>query len=233
MSKWKDIWSKKTVIEGDSFTLKDLINLDGFDSGGDSFSEAKWLENTSEIAIKMNLTAEDSVFEVGCGCGAFLWALNSIIKPKEIGGLDFSENLVKTARYVFKNNDNFMVSDALDLPTAYKYDYTIAYSVAHYLSFNEVEVVIDKMLDKSRKGVGLFELPDAAFEREAEQFRMRSMGLNSDEYSQKYEGLRHTYFDYSKIKGIADRHGYSIERYNAAGILHGQSQFRFGVIIRK
>ena len=73
MNKWQEIWNKNDRIN--RIILEMLIKADGFDSGAGSFSVDDWLEYTNTIYNLINIQKEDTVFDVGCGSGAFLYPL--------------------------------------------------------------------------------------------------------------------------------------------------------------
>ncbi len=80
---WNDIWDKKTLnldfdfLESNTKSvLSQLLKLNGFDSKTGTFSIDNYLNFIKDIFNKADLNNCDSVYEVGCGAGAFLYALN-------------------------------------------------------------------------------------------------------------------------------------------------------------
>jgi len=84
---WQQIWEKRTLQPQHAITLDTLIALDGFDSGAGKINPADWQEYTRRISDKLGLKSGDSVFEVGCGAGAFLYALRQQ-HGLTVGGLE-------------------------------------------------------------------------------------------------------------------------------------------------
>ena len=82
---WKEIWNRRNSIKNTNLDLSDLIALDGFDAGAGKIEIEDWREYVHRVSQKLNLQAGNSVFEVGCGAGAFLYALTEQIELK-VGG---------------------------------------------------------------------------------------------------------------------------------------------------
>ena len=82
MQKWKDIWNKSERVN--KIILEMLIKADGFDSGAGSFSVDDWIDYTNDFYNKLNIKKTDSIFDVGCGSGAFVYPL--YLKNHNVGG---------------------------------------------------------------------------------------------------------------------------------------------------
>lgn len=109
------------------------------------------------IKNRLNLTLEDSILEVGCGCGFLTEFLKKEVR--EYVGLDQSENMVNLAKMVF--DCNFVCAGASDLPFEdNEFDYVVAYSVFQYFPSQEyAEKTISEMKRVARKGVYIGDLP--------------------------------------------------------------------------
>jgi hypothetical protein len=79
-NKWQAIWEKRKG--GDILDLENLIALNGFDSGAGKIASTDWQEYAHRIVELLEIKDDDSVYEVGCGCGAFLYALKEHKKSK-------------------------------------------------------------------------------------------------------------------------------------------------------
>ena len=77
MSNWKEIWNRRTS-NGEGVDLDALIKLDGFDTGAGRIDVADWRTYVEHIAEKLGIRNGETVFEVGCGAGAFLYALREL-----------------------------------------------------------------------------------------------------------------------------------------------------------
>ena len=74
MDKWKQIWNKDDRIN--KIILETLIKADGFDSGAGNFTVDDWINYTEELSTKLNITNSDSIYDIGCGSGAFVYSLH-------------------------------------------------------------------------------------------------------------------------------------------------------------
>lgn len=226
MNKWKDIWNQRH-IEG-LINLEKLIKLDGFDSKTGKISSEDWLNYTEFISKKINITGSDSIYETGCGSGAFLYPFYE--KGHKVGGIDYSENLINTAKSVMPGG-NFTCSEAADLDTDTKYDIVISNSAFFYFpSYDYGERVLKKMLCKARKAVAILDVADINFKDNIEKAKIDSLG--EEEYKKKYDGLQHLYYDRHWFLN-PDLYYFSIEIFNQEINHYGYNDFRFNVIYKK
>ena len=229
--RWHAIWNRRGPTDDRALLLDDLIALNGFDTGSTAIRAAEWRSNAQRIAAALAMQAGDTVFEIGCGCGAFLLALQEFVAC-DVAGADYSAGLIDVARKVFPGCP-FEVVAAADMDTSQACDHALSHSMFHYLTLDEASVVIGKMLAKAGRTVGIFDLPDLATRDAAEA--MRRGNLPAGEYDKKYEGLAHTYFDKAWLRAEVERHspGASVEFIRSQIDNNPQSPFRFGMIIRK
>jgi SAM-dependent methyltransferase len=73
MDKWKEIWNKEERVN--KIILESLIKADGFDSGAGSFSVDDWIVYTNELYKDLIIKQDDSIYDIGCGSGAFIYPL--------------------------------------------------------------------------------------------------------------------------------------------------------------
>ena len=66
MNNWKSVWDNREDKVNHSSVLGRLIAVDGFDTGFGTISEYDWIQYIDHITKVINITKEDSVFEVGC-----------------------------------------------------------------------------------------------------------------------------------------------------------------------
>lgn len=158
--RWREVWQRRGQSLPDEILLETLIELDGFDSGAGKVDVADWRQNAEFIIEHLALTNGDSIFEVGCGAGAFLFAIEEKLDV-HVGGLDFAPNLVKVASHVMPKG-TFISGDALELELSPQYDFVVAHAVFHYLSRTQAYTVLERMHAKARKAVCILEVPDLA-----------------------------------------------------------------------
>ena len=92
MNSWKKIWNNREIEHGDE-TLLSLIRLDGFDEGAGKISQVHWIEYVNWIRYKLDINETDSIFEVGCGGGAFIYPFYKM--GHKVAGIDYSSNMIK------------------------------------------------------------------------------------------------------------------------------------------
>lgn len=227
MPNWKEIWNRR-IGEG-PLDLFQLIKLNGFDRGSGRIEIDDWRIYTSLVAQKIGIKDGQRVYEVGCGSGAFLYALQEQYSLK-IGGLDYAQGLVATAISAMPDGD-FQVGEAKELILEPKYDVVISNSVFHYFTFDYATIVLNRMLKKARTAVVVMDIPDIATRSKSEAFR-RDL-LSQEEYEKKYADLEHTYYSKKWFKVFAEDQGLSCEIFDGCVPNYKQNKFRFGVVFKR
>ncbi len=233
MTNWHEIWNKRVIPSHDQPTdisLQDLLIADGFDSGAGTLNSLEaWGKYIGFISGKISLAPQDSIFEIGCGSGAFLYLWYK--EGHEVGGIDYSRNLVSLARVVLKGMD-LRVMDAISVSTDEKYDIVLSNGVFHYFrDYIYAEKVIERMILKAKKSIAILEVPDLAKKDESETARRGA--LPCGEYDKKYEGLPHLYYQKEWFNEISRKYGCRIEIFeqNIDGYIN--SPFRFNIVMKK
>lgn len=224
---WQNIWEKRSLQPQHAITLDTLIALDGFDSGAGKIALPDWQEYTRRISEKLGMQSGDSVFEVGCGAGAFLYALRQQY-PLKVGGLDYAAGLIEAAQQAMPDGD-FCAQSAQTMAIDPQYDFVIANSVFHYFDEAMAAEVFHAMWQKAKVGVAILDIPHAATKEECE--RARRDALSEAEYEEKYRGLHHTY--YSPDWFANQLPGKPHQVFESCVPNYAQSQYRFSVIFSK
>jgi len=227
MSNWKEIWNKDDRV--DRIILDMLIKADGFDSPTGSFTVDDWMEYTDTLYARLDIKEDCSIFDVGCGSGAFIYPF--YLKNYDIGGLDYSKKLIFLARAIMPNRE-FIVDEAIRINTQDKYDIVVSHGVFFY--FNDLDYareVIVKMIKKSNEKIAIFDINDEAKQQMYHKLRMQTM--SKEEYEKKYEGLEHLFYPKDFFRQIAKEHDLDIEIWDQDFDKYNNSQFRFNVIMRK
>lgn len=230
---WKTIWESRQRVD-QSTSLEALIRLDGFDSGASQITPTGWQQYADLIAAHLGIKADHSVYEVGCGAGAFLFALKR--SPflsgtlKAIAGLDYSAPLIEVARMVIPEG-KFECIEASRIDPSEPYDFVISNSVFQYFPVEYALDVIKKMCAKATLGVAILELPDIEKHDESESFRRGA--LEQGEYDRKYASLAHTYYDRSWISSFATTAGLGCSFFQQCIPNYAQNPFRFNAILTK
>jgi trans-aconitate methyltransferase len=229
MNNWQTIWEKKTENAAASSILSRLLAIDGYDTLGAVTPEA-WTHYVGQIAVKLNLQAGESVFDVGCGAGAFLWPLWQ--NGYQVGGLDYSINQIERARNAMPNIVDFEADEARSLKIDSFYDHVVACGTFLYFpGLDYAEEVISRMAAKARKSVAILDVPDIA--KKDEILRQRRATLGEEAYQQRYAGLDHLYYAKTWFIEILQRLGLTctIENQILGGYNH--SPYRFNILAHK
>jgi ubiquinone/menaquinone biosynthesis C-methylase UbiE len=232
--KWKSIWEKRNLIDIDTLNSSDiilekLIKADGFDGGTGNIELNSWKEYINELNKVMNLQKSDSIFEVGCGGGAFLYSY--YLNEHKVGGIDFSESLIKSAQLIMKEMD-LKTGEAINLNCIEKYDIVVANSVFFYFpDYIYANEVLLKMVKKSKKSVVIMDIPNLELKEECEN--RRKAAYAPDEYEKKYEGLAHLYFDKDWFRNFGKENNLKLNLFDQNISDYGNSRFRFNCLIEK
>jgi SAM-dependent methyltransferase len=232
INEWHRIWSSrksKSCVDGS--VLQRLISADGFDTPLGVMTEVDWRNYIKTFSIRANIVKGESIFEVGCGAGAFLfpyWEENFAV-----GGIDYSEELIQLACAAMPSKKSqFDTREASDCSVSPSADIVIANHVFHYFSSLEYSgVVLDLMLRKARRVVAICGIPDEELKVESEIAR-RGL-LTSDEYERKYRGLQITYYSRQWYSERASRHGFNVSFLPHAMPGFAQNLFRYDCLFTK
>lgn len=194
---WKSIWENRRHVLADevvAFSLGDLIRLNGWDGGAGGVSPKDWLQGVAKAQRHMAIGKGDSVLELGCGAGAFLWALRGN-KKIDIAGLDISQQLIDVAKLALPGGEFFchdLASGGGHPALRKEYDFVVANGVLHYLNLGEAKRVFRSALRLAKRTVLVSDLPHV--DRQVEAEKIREDAMPPGEYAKKYASLKHTYF---------------------------------------
>ena len=227
MSNWKAIWNKQDRVE--KIILEMLIKADGFDSPTGGFEVDDWLEYTASLYEKLGMKEDDTIFDVGCGSGAFVYPL--YIQNHIVGGVDYSDVLIALSQKVI-DKENFRVCEASALDVEEKYDIVLSHSVFFYFpSLDYAKNVIEKMIQKANKTVAIFDINDS--EKESNYHAVRMQTMDKETYKKKYAGLEHLFYSKEFFYDIAKEHDLEIVIWDQEFDRYNNSKFRFNVLMRK
>jgi trans-aconitate methyltransferase len=187
---WSEVWAARRLDHSLPTQLGQLLAADGHDTGFGDLTEASWRTHVHDVVGRLGLRPGASVFDVGCGAGAFLLPLWEAGHP--VGGLDPSAALIDYASAALPGGD-FAVADALDLRLDPPYDAVISSGV--FLYFPDLDYaaqVLERMASSGRQGIAVLDVPDAALREDA--LMMRRGFMSEAEYEERYRGLDHLYF---------------------------------------
>ncbi len=191
MPTWQEIWEARRLDPSRGSLLAQLLAADGLDTGFGSVTEDAWREYVDRVARTLGIGPDSSVFEVGCGAGAFLYDLAG--SGCTVSGIDASATQIGLAREAIPQG-SWSVAEANRLQVHPQADYVVASTVFLYFPSPDYAVeVLDRMLQKARLGIAILDIPDAAKQESALVFRRGHLG--PEEYARRYEGLSHLYLD--------------------------------------
>ena len=234
---WTDIWNKRTIKKesGTKLTLTNLIEANGFDTGPYTYSEKSWQSLVADFCKRVAFEKDSNVLEIGCGCGAFIYACNEIIKANYFG-LDFSRSLIEIAKTEIPNG-HFVVAEANELTFLdSKFDVILSHGVFIYFpSHQYVETVLKKYTQRIVVGgkLVLMDMNDAKHQNEYLSKR-KLLYKKPEEYEKDYEGLQHLFFEKKEIERCLRSLGMDkFEYFPHAVNGYGNAQFRFNLICEK
>lgn len=208
---WAEVWAKRSsrleLSEGSNYSLRNLIDLNGYDSGGGSTStENGWRENAELIRTHLGAQKGNSLLDLGCGSGALMRALGDDLR---FTGLDYSPDLLQVARMAVPSG-TFQLWDfdksggRLPPPegAVEPYDFVVIHGVLHYLEENNAREVVRESLRTAGRGVFVGEIP--RFELREDSEALRNSRLPRGSYRHNYEGLKHTFFREEFFREILD-----------------------------
>ncbi len=135
----------------------------GPDVAAGRVSEDTWRDFVERIAETLDIGPGTSVFDVGCGAGAFLlpFAENGYL----VGGIDPSPSLVEKARAAMPRGQ-WRVGSAGTLDPGEPWDVVVSVSrFAGFKDLDEARGVLARMTAKATHAIAVLDVPDAAVDR--------------------------------------------------------------------
>lgn len=210
MNKWKKIWENRQDTLG-NIDKKDyreifakLAKIDGYDLNGGATAESL-IKQYETLKATLNLSAEQNIFEVGCGAGAqlYLFAHDGF----EVGGLDYSSTLINIAKKILPDKTELICAEADELSTDKKFDAVFSNGVFIYFDdFTYAERALEKMFKKSRRAVAVLDI----YDKELEEIHMNHRRQTIENYDERYKDLPKLFYPRSFFKEFADHHNLSI-----------------------
>ncbi len=214
MNNWKQIWDarKDTLDNVDMKNFREVFaelkRIDGYDSAELTATLVEsFIYQHEKLSDALNLSAGQTVFEVGCGAGAnlYLFARDGYT----VGGLDYSSALIDIARKVLpaEKVSELICAGADELPTEKIYDTVVSIGVFGYFDdFDYARRVLEKMLLKSRRAIAVLDVYDAATEADHLAYRRRTI----ENYDERYKDLHKIFYPKTFFEDFAARYGLKI-----------------------
>ena len=229
---WKDIWEKKSRLN--NIVLECLVKADGFDSVAGSFSVEEWKNYVSELYWLIGIKKHHSVFDFGCGSGAFLF--NHFLNGGHVGGVDYSSQLIGIAKG-FMPDANFIISDASQIKIAENYDVVTSHSVFQYFDNLDIaETVMANMCQVANKKIAVLDINDESqldVYHEERIAKFIENGLSESDYWDKYRDLNHLFYSHDFFHDFAIQNQLKIKITSQDYVHYGNSKLRFNVVFEK
>ena len=208
--KWKAIWNRRKPardnLSGDwQEVFLELKRLNGYDVMGGGIALDAFLEQDAQTRELLQVSAGSSVFEVGCGTGANIYLMAR--SGMTVGGTDYAEGLIETARKVLPSPTELYSGEADTIATEQKYDAVFSNGVFPYFPDEEYAArVLTRMLEKSRGPIGVMGLHD--IEKRADYLAFRR--ANIPNYDELYKDLDRHFYEHSFFEDFAAAHNLRI-----------------------
>ena len=148
-----------------------------------------------------------------------------------VWGGDFSMSLIHIANTIMRNGI-FTCGEAININADQVYDFILSHSVFHYFKdLDYAKDVLVKMIKKSKKKIGIFDVNNKTKEGSYHQIRMGDM--DKQECKEKYKGLDHLFYEKNWFKEIAKEFNLKISMFDQTFENYSNSSLRFNVIMEK
>ena len=225
MNTWKDIWVKRKTLDVDKITHNDLFKLNGYDNLRSTITEKTIIPALSTYSEKMNLMIADSIYELGCGSGAFLYHWYKL--GHSVGGCDISESLLEYANKTIPDSV-WECIEGNKLKVKDKYDHVVSFGTFFYFpDYEYAKEVVYRMIMKANKSISIFDIPDLELKNESETFRKETI----PNYEESYANLKHLYYPKEWWVNIANELGLTAVIYNQNIKGYTNSDWRYNVTI--
>lgn len=216
---WKDIWEKRSLDKNSLINKTkeeiffELKKTDGFDISNNGLTIEDLLQQYKIVIEKYksffgNKNIE-SLFEVGCGCGANLYLFEQ--DGIRTGGIDYSKTLSDIAKIILKSKD-IICDEAKNLTIVSKYDVLLSNSVfSYFYDLNYSYSVLEKMFYKANNAVFIQEIYDSDKEKEFMDYRIK----NVEDYENKYKNLPKLFYPKKFFIDFAEKNNMYIEIVNS------------------
>lgn len=204
---WRSVWERKGAeAEDETPDLEALLQANGYDTGCSDVTPAAWAAYVDRVLHRLGANAGNTLFEVGCGAGAFLLVCHE--RGLTVAGCDYSSTLSALASRALPDS-LIECRQASEIPFLPQYDFVISAGVFHYFPDLEYAAgVIGTMARKARNGVAVLDLPDVAHREANLQLRYQLAG-SREAYEKRYEGLDHLHYERDWVMRVMQNAGLS------------------------
>lgn len=212
MSEWENIWNKhegdlKVLADADDKTkFLELKRANGFDVIGHGLSYDSLIQQYNEIKEMLinksfipQIGGACSVYEIGCGSGANLFLFEK--EGYKVGGIDYSQSLINTAKNVLDSVD-LICDSAVNMPAFPQYDVVLSNSVFSYFDDEDYAAqVLEKAFKKAVYAIGLIDIHDIEKKDKFIEFRRKEV----ENYEERYKNLPKYFYSRKFFEDFAKR----------------------------
>jgi len=211
-----------------------LIKADGFDNPSAKFEVEDWIKYCADLYSKIGISMKDTIFEIGCWSGAFLYPL--YLRKNLVGGIDYSLNLLNLASK-FMPESNFSCEDAITFKSYKTYDVVLSHSVFQYFqNLNQAQLVIETMNRLAKKKIAILDINDLEKFDLFNTERMKKFieeGNSEEDYKKKYLGLDHQFYSKEWFEEIGKKLNFDTKIFDQENNSYENAKYRFNVIFTK
>ncbi len=167
---------------------------------------------------------------MGCGSGANLYLLQR--DGYAVGGIDYSESLIKVAKEILRGEDlrELVCDEAIHADTDIIYDATFSNSVFSYFESDEyARDVLTRMCRKSRYSMGLIDVHDVEKKEEFVAYRKEII----KDYEERYRDLPKRFYSRQFFRVWASDNNCDVKFYDCDIDGYWNSEFVFDVYFYK
>ena len=235
-NKWQEIWEKRSANMADmdnndyQAVFAELKRINGFDITDGGIPLNALLKQYEDTKKKLNLSQGQSVFEVGCGCGANLYMF--LHDGIQVGGIDYSHALIEIMQEIMPKENllECICDEAVHMPVDIKYDAILSNSVFSYFGdFTYAENVLQKMLAKAKYSIALLDVHDVDKKEEFIAYRIK----NTENYKERYKDLPKLFYPRKFFEDFALKNHLQIEFYPSNVEGYWNNDFIYNVYMKK
>lgn len=215
---WHEVWEKRNADEtelncGDmKRVFLELKRIAGWDATGEMLGFEQFYKQYVETKNELEFSAAlqkrpiESIFEVGCGCGANLYLFQKWGELK-VGGVDYSDAEIKIAEKVLEKPIELICDEAVNLSSEIKYDAVLSNSVFSYFeSYDYAQQVLEAMCRKANYSIGIVDIHDADKKDAFVEYRKSII----EDYEERYRDLPKFFYEKAFFLDFAGKHDMSI-----------------------
>jgi len=209
LNDWRKIWNRVHAVENRQLTIRELLTLNGFNSSGHDVNENEFINFIVYVSEKAGMISGDTIYEIGCGCGAILKILEIHRNLIILGGIDYSEPLCEIARSQFEDA-KFECLEAIGFGMEKSVNHIISHSGFQYFeNWDYAATVLQKMLQAAVSTITILDIPDSDLELSCIEERMAVIGHKK--YAELYSNLHRQFYSKQFFTDFANKNKLNIE----------------------